>query len=262
MAEIFTKTRFVTCIPPELGGSGNPSHATAIGVICAMEGALDHLGLGSLAGKTVAMQGLGNVASFMLEELLVRGVRRIAACDISKAAVARAQRFASDRVEVRLVSPQDTSIFSEPCDVFAPNALGGVLTAETIERLACRIVCGAANNQLFDDRLDDKRLAAKNVVYVPDFVANRMGIVNCANEQYGNLEPDPAVTRHFGRDWENAVYVVTRRILERAQAGGMTSTSAANELADELSSELHPIWPHRGAHIIQSLIASKWQDGG
>ncbi|HEX7670957.1 MAG TPA: Glu/Leu/Phe/Val dehydrogenase dimerization domain-containing protein, partial [Polyangiaceae bacterium] len=70
MAAIFRTSRFVTCIPPEVGGSGNPSPATAKGVVCAMEAALDHLGLGSLGGKRVAMQGVGNVGSSMIAELL------------------------------------------------------------------------------------------------------------------------------------------------------------------------------------------------
>jgi glutamate dehydrogenase/leucine dehydrogenase len=161
---------------------------------------------------------------------------------------------------VRHVPLGDLSIAGEDCDLFAPNALGGVLNPDTIPKLRCQVVCGAANNQLADERRDDRALAAHGITYVPDFVANRMGIVSCANEQYGSLPEDPAILRHFGRDWENSVYLVTRRILERARHEGVTSTVAANELADALSLEPHPIFPHRGLAIARALARERWSE--
>lgn len=255
MAAVFETTRFVTCVPPEVGGSGNPSAATAKGVVCAMEGALDHLGRGDLRGKTIAMQGAGNVAGFMIDELVARGCARVVATEISgeRCAEMRA-RHPGAVVEIREVPAGDRSIFAEPCDIFAPNALGGVLDPDTIAMLKASIVCGAANNQLLDDRRDDRLLAERGIAYVPDFVANRMGIVNCANEQYGKVPDDPAILRHFGRDWENAVFVVTKRVLERAAREGITTSMAANALADEACRVPHPIWGHRGRSIIDGLV--------
>ncbi|MCU0691607.1 MAG: amino acid dehydrogenase [Polyangiaceae bacterium] len=261
MAEIFRTTRFVTCIPPELGGSGNPSFATAKGVLCAMQGALDALGMGTLAGKSVAMQGAGNVGAAMIQDLLDHGVTRVVATDIAEPHVVAARdRFAGKPVDVRIVAPSDVSIFETPCDLFAPNALGGVLNPDTIPLLNARIVCGAANNQLLDEQRDDRALAERGITYVPDFVCNRMGIVNCANEQYGVLPDDPAVLRHFGRDWDNALFVVTRAVLARAAASRTTTSQAANCLADELSAQPHPIWGHRGRAIMDALVAERWQD--
>lgn len=262
MAEIFRTTRFTTCIPEAVGGSGNPSPATARGVICAMEGALDELGLGTLRGKTVAMQGAGNVGSSMIAELLSRGAARIVATDVD-AERCRAVEGAHDagRVTVRHVAPNDTTIFAEPCDVFAPNGLGGVLNPETIALLSCRVVCGAANNQLLDEERDDELLHVRGITYVPDFLANRMGIVSCANEQYGSLPEDSAILRHFGRDWDNAVYVMTRRILAESRAANVPTTRAANALADRLSLVPHPIFPHRGKQIIDSLATLEWAAG-
>jgi glutamate dehydrogenase/leucine dehydrogenase len=259
MAEVFRATRFTTCIPEALGGSGNPSMATAKGVVCAMEAALDHIGLGSLDGKTVAMQGAGNVGAAMIGDLLAKGVAKIVVTDVTDRTEALA-RFPADRVTFRVVDAGDTSVFGEPCDVFAPNALGASLNPRTIPLLACRVVCGAANNQLEDERRDDLALAARGVAYVPDFVANRMGIVSCANEQYGSLPADPAIERHFGRDWDNAVYVVTRRILAEADALGTTSSLAANALADRLSLEAHPLFPGRGRAIERALVAERWHE--
>jgi glutamate dehydrogenase/leucine dehydrogenase len=255
MAAVFETTRFVTCVPPQVGGSGNPSQPTAKGVVCAMEAALDHLGLGTLAGKTVAMQGAGNVAGFMIDELRAKGCARIVATEISAERCAELRaRHAAGAVEIREVGVDDRTIFAEPCDIFAPNALGGVLAPETIAMLRARIVCGAANNQLLDDRRDDRLLAERGVLYVPDFVANRMGIVSCANEQYGNLPQDPAIERHFGRSWDNSVYAITKRVLERAAAEGITTSTAANALADEACAVPHPIWGHRSRAILESLV--------
>jgi glutamate dehydrogenase/leucine dehydrogenase len=259
LAAVFETTRFAISVAPAVGGSGNPSPATAKGVVCAMEGALDHTGKGTLAGKTVAMQGAGNVATYMMGELLARGIGKVIATEISAERCNELrQRFAGKPVEIRLSEPGDRSIFAEPCDVFAPNALGGVLGPETIPMIAAPIVCGAANNQLLDDRRDAKALAERGIIYVPDFVANRMGIVNCANEQYGQLPNDPAIDRHFSRDWDNAVFVVTKRILAHAEREGTTTSIAANTLADEACLVPHPIWGHRGHDIIAGLLADGW----
>jgi hypothetical protein len=87
-----------------------------------------------------------------------------------------------------------------------------------------------------------------------------MGIVYCANEQYGKLPLDPAIERHYGREWDNAVYVVTRRTLELAEREGITSAAAANRLADARAAEPHPIWGHRGRQIIAGLVADRWAE--
>ncbi len=258
MSSVFATTRFTTCIPPALGGSGNPSPATAKGVVCAMEAALAHAGRGTLQGKKVAMQGLGNVATAMVGELVARGAS-VLACDISPERCADVQqRFADDPVEVRHVATTDLGIFAEPCDILAPNALGGVLNPTTIPMLATKIVCGAANNQLLHETRDAEALQQRDITYIPDFLCNRMGIVHCANEQYGRLSHDPAIERHFGREWENSVYVITTKTLEMAAREGLTTAAAAIRLADELAQVEHPIWGHRSRAIIDDLVASQW----
>lgn len=259
IAEVFTSSRFTTCVPPELGGSGNPSPMTAMGVVCAMEAAWEHLGNGSLAGCRVVMQGAGNVAASMAELLLRRGVGRILVTDLSAERLRAVRaRDAEHRVETRVVERGDVSALFEPCDILAPSALGGVLSLDTIPRIQAAVVCGAANNQLLDDRRDDAALAERGIVYVPDFVANRMGIVHCSNEQYGSLPDDPAITRHFDPAWEGSIQSVTRRVLERSRTEGTTTSQAAIALADEACGLPHPIWGHRGRRIVDGLVASGW----
>lgn len=261
MANVFATTRFVSCVPSAVGGSGNPSPWTAQGVVCAMQAALEVAGLGTLAGKTIAMQGLGNVGAEMVEDLLDAKVRAIVATDISERNVTAAkQRFNGAPLSADVVAPGDNAILSAACDVLAPNALGGVLKPDTIAGIRAKVVCGAANNQLLDAERDARLLVERGIVFVPDFVANRMGIVNCANEQYGRLRNDPSITRHFDASWEGSVHQVTRRVLERAIGSGQTPTEAANRLADELGREPHPIWPHRARKIIDDLVASGWHE--
>lgn len=262
MANVFATTRFVSCVPSAVGGSGNPSPWTARGVVCAMQAALEVAGLGALEGKTIAMQGLGNVGSEMVEDLLDAKVGAIIATDISERNVEAAkQRFKGAPLSAAVVAPGDNAILSAECDVLAPNALGGVMNPDTIAGVRAKVVCGAANNQLLDAQRDARSLVERGIVFVPDFVANRMGIVNCANEQYGRLENDPSITRHFDASWEGSVYQVTRRVLTRAKASGQTPTEAANRLADELGREPHPIWPHRAQQIIDDLVARGWHAG-
>jgi glutamate dehydrogenase/leucine dehydrogenase len=262
MAEIFKTTRFTTCIPEAAGGSGNPSPSTARGVVCAMEAAVDHLRLGSLAGKSVVLQGCGNVGSSMIEDLLERGVTNVRVFDVNdEQCRAVSGRFQGAPVTATHVAPGDLTALATPCDVLSPNALGAVLNPTTIPRLSCKIVCGAANNQLEDEQRDGDAISARGLLYVPDFVANRMGIVNCANEEFGTLPDDPLIQRHFGRDWDNAVYVITKRILETARERCISSTRAAEELADRLMQEPHPMFPGRGTAIVASLVAMRWHEG-
>src|SRR5262249_31185281 len=116
MAEVFKTTRFTTCIPEAAGGSGNPSPATARGVVCAMEAALDHLGLGSLAGKRVALQGGGNVGASMIGDLVERGASKITVADVNREQCrVIEERFAGASVAVHLVARGDAAILRERC---------------------------------------------------------------------------------------------------------------------------------------------------
>jgi glutamate dehydrogenase/leucine dehydrogenase len=260
MAEVFAATRFATCVPPEAGGSGNPAPTTAAGVLCALDAALDFHGLGSIEGKTVAVQGAGNVGSALVERLLERRAGRIVVSDLSaERCAALLDRFEGLPLEVRLVPAGDDSILGEPCDVLAPCGLGGVLGPKTIRDVRARIVCGAANNPLVDEERDAADLARRGVTYVPDVLANRMGIVQCANEQYGTVSGDAGVRRHLGHEWPNSIYQMTLRVLELAQRCGTTPLAAALRLADDLAREPHPLWGHRGRLIVESLVADRWE---
>ena len=257
MAAVFARTRFTTCIPPALGGSGNPSTPTARGVVRGMEAALAHRGLGGLAGKTIAVQGLGHVGEPLLGFLREKGVARVVGSDIDPTRRDELLRkFSGWDLEVRIVPRGDDSILAEPADILAPCATGGILNPRTIPGIRAGIVCGAANNQLEDPERDDLLLQERGILYLPDFLVNRMGIVNCADEQYGYLDEDPRIEAHLGDEWENSVYNLSLAVLEEAGKTGKTPARVALDLAEKRSFEHHPLWGHRGAAIIRSLVRS------
>jgi leucine dehydrogenase len=261
MANVFACTRFTTCIPQGLGGSGNPSVPTARGVVAGMEAALAFLGEGTLEGKTVAVQGMGNVAAPLIRFLLEKKVKHVTACDINPALEDQIrQSFPDELVEPRIVGLDDLSIFAEECDILAPCACGAVLNPETIPMIRARIVCGAANNQLEDGIRDDKLLHERGILYVPDFLTNRMGIVNCANEQDGSVNHDPMIERHLEKDWEHSIHQAALRVFEESKQSGNPPAVVALAQANALSMEEHPLTGHRGQQIIDSLAADRWYE--
>jgi glutamate dehydrogenase/leucine dehydrogenase len=259
MAAIFSRTRFTTCIPPELGGSGNPSVPTARGVVRGMEAALRFLGMGDLEGKTVAVEGLGHVGEPLVGFLHERGVARIVGSDIDphREDALRAALPGLD-LTVRLVERDDHSVLAEEADIVSPCATGAVLGPETIPKIRAKVVCGAANNQLEDPERDDLGLQQAGVLYMPDFLVNRMGIVNCADEASGYVRADPAFERHLGDTWDNSIYRLSLSVLEEARRTGKTPARVALELAETRSLEPHPIQGHRGVQIVRSLVESDW----
>ncbi len=259
MANVFSRTRFTSCIPPTLGGSGNPSIPTARGVICGMEAALKFASNDSLQNKTIAVQGMGNVGGPLIRFLFEKNVIKVIASDISPERMQRLKNELADKnLEVRVVEPGDNSIIEAECDIVSPCATGAVLNPATIPRLKAKIVCGAANNQLEDALRDDHLLHEKGVIYIPDFLTNRMGIVNCANEQYGYVNDDPFIERHLSSDWEHSIFQTSLKVLRGSLYTGDPPAKTAMQQADISSLQPHPIFGHRGKLIIESLVADRW----
>lgn len=183
-------TQHVSGLPIEHGGSGDPSPMTAYGVYCGIIAALswiqgqsdaDSFDHDVVKNRVVAVQGLGHVGKDLCRQLHESGAKLIVS-DVDQQLVEQA----CDEFNARAVSPQ--AILTERADVFAPCALGGVLTAASIPRLQARIVAGAANNQLGTPD-DGALLHRQQVLYAPDFVINAGGIINIANEQPTYDEP-------------------------------------------------------------------------
>ena len=88
-----------------------------------------------------------------------------------------------------------------------------------------------------------------------------MGIVHCADEQYGSLSHDPHFEAHLGDAWENGIYRLALQVLDEARRTGRTPARVALDLAEQRSFELHPLWGHRGAAIIRGLVRDGWEGG-
>jgi len=259
MKNVFSQTRFTTCIPESLGGSGNPSVPTARGVISGMEAALFFHSRESLKNKTVAIQGAGNVGKPLIGILFDRGVKKIIVSDISQARLYNLmEKFKDKNLRIKLATIDDDSIFEEECDILSPCATGAILNERTIPNIKARIVCGASNNQLEDTERDDLLLHDLGIIYIPDFLTNRMGIVNCANEQYGYVNNDTYIEKHLNREWEYSIYQTSLKVLNESKNSSLPPGKVAITLAEELSKEEHPIFGHRGLQIIDSLRKNNW----
>jgi len=261
MVNVYANTRFTTCIPYSVGGSGNPSVPTAKGVVSGIEAGLNFLGMGTLQNKSVAVQGLGNVALPLIKFLFEKNVKSIIGCDIFKENVEKAKHeFSNYNFEAYVAEKDDYSILYKNCDIVAPCATGAILNSNTIPNITANIVCGAANNQLADPGKDDQLIFDNGILYVPDFLTNRMGIVNCANEQYGYIDDDPIINRHYDKNWEHSIYNVATEVLKNSKNQTQPTGKIALKIAEELSFIDHPIFGHRSQKIINSLVNSDWVD--
>ncbi len=155
------------------GGSGSSAPATAAGVFYGIEAAVGRaFGAPYLEGRTVLVQGVGAVGRDLAARLAHAGARLI----VTDVVAARAEEAAAE-LSAEVVAPQDA--IRTGCDVLSPCATGGVLSAETIPELRCRVIAGAANNQLSVPE-DADRFTERNILYVPDFVVNAGGIIHIA----------------------------------------------------------------------------------
>jgi leucine dehydrogenase len=201
------------------GGSGDPSPHTARGVIRAMQAAARfRWGSDRLTGKTVALQGCGNVGLELARQLTREGAL-IIANDLDRSRVARvvAECGATEAID---------RIHAAAADVFAPCALGGVLDDATIPELRAELVVGGANNQLHEPR-HGRTLMERGITYVPDYVANAGGV------SYGGAMEIAKVPREEALARVELIYDTSLMVLEQARAEGIPPSDAADRIAEE-----------------------------
>jgi len=176
---IFTETNYVTGVAQQYGGSGNPAPYTALGTFRGIEATVTRAyGSKNLKGKTVAIQGVGAVG-FELARLLTEAGANIIFTDINEKGI---QKMKESLPNAKFVTTQE--IFSAQCDIYSPCALGASINDETIPQLKCKIVCGAANNQLKEDR-HGLVLKERGILYAPDYLVNAGGLMNVSIEFEG-----------------------------------------------------------------------------
>jgi leucine dehydrogenase len=219
MRLIRQETRHVSGLGHD-GLSGDPSPFTAHGVFCTLQSAVRHrLGQKDLKGVRVAIQGVGHVGAHLARELHEAGARLVIT-DVDRDSLG----MLVDELGAEAVAPD--AIFGAEVDVFAPCALGAVLTEEVARRLKAKVVCGAANNQLATPGVADS-LHARDILYAPDYVANAGGVIEVEAQRHAHYDRD-AVMRHVER-----IAATADEIFARAKAEDRSPAGVADQLARE-----------------------------
>lgn len=213
------ETKHVGALPEEYGGGGNSGIITAYGVWKAIKAVAKELyGSDSLKGLKIAVQGLGKVGYHLVQYLLTEEAK-IVACDINQDYIDKAVKDFG----IEIVSTDE--IMSVQCDIFSPNALGAILNDNTIPKLNCKGIAGAANNQLAEPRHADM-LAERGILYAPDYVANAGGLIQVCDELEGyNKE------RAFRKT--AMIYDRLLNIFAMAKAKNITTNIAADHIVEE-----------------------------
>ena len=239
MEEIHTETRWVTGVSPTLGGGGDPSPVTAFGVLQGIKAAAAwQFGSQDLAGRSVAIQGLGNVG-FALAGYLKEAGAKVFGSDIDRDATARA---AAAGVEIL----PGAEILEADCDIFAPCALGAILNDRTIPKLRCKVVAGAANNQLEDEEIHGQALHERGILYAPDFVVNAGGLINVYSELTG-------YNRDTALRMAGALYQNTTRIFELSRQQGIPTYVAGHRVAEDRIANIKAMRPRHWARKVRMM---------
>jgi leucine dehydrogenase len=204
MTEVSRHTRFVAGLPVEQGAvGGDPGPHTSLGVFLGLKAAVRRaLGKSSLNGLHIALQGAGSVAGGVARHAAAEGAR-LSVADVD---AGRAQKLA-DETGASVIDPND--IMTVEADVLSPNALGAILTEQSIAALRVPVVAGGANNQLATPA-DGDRLMERGILYAPDYVINAGGIINVSTEYVKDGDADvvrqriEAIPERLDRIWEES----------------------------------------------------------
>ncbi|HEY3316536.1 MAG TPA: Glu/Leu/Phe/Val dehydrogenase [Bacillota bacterium] len=223
---IHQETEFVAGVSTRTqgGSSGDPSPATAFGCWRGMKAcAREVWGDEGLSGKTVSVQGVGNVGYHLARHLHDEGAKLIVA-DINDQNLERAVK------EFGATAVNTEEIYGVKADIFAPCALGAILNDETIPQLKVQIIAGSANNQLKEERNGDE-LESRSILYAPDYVINAGGVINVADELHG-YNRDRAMRKVAG------VYDNVAKVIKMAKDRHIPTYKAADLVAEERISKI------------------------
>ena len=201
------------------GQGYDPSPATAFGVFTGLQASVrEKFGRTDLKGIRIAVQGLGHVGYDLASQLHDAGAELIVT-DIDESAVTRA------RMELGATAVDLDAIYGQDVEVFAPCALGAIINDETIPQLKARVIAGAANNQLAEDR-HGEILHERGILYAPDYAINAGGVIHIYHE--GPDYDKQKAFAHVGRIGDTIA-----EIFERAKKDGISPNRAADRVAED-----------------------------
>lgn len=213
---IHMETDFVT--GTSSGGVGDPSPVTALGIYQGMKAAAkEAFGIDALKDKTIAVQGVGQVAYHLCKYLNKEGAN-IVVTDINQEAIDRAIN------DFGATSVKPDEIYDVACDIYSPCALGGTLNDDTIPRIRAKVVAGSANNQLLEPR-HGEILFQKGIVYAPDYVINSGGVINVAEELHGYDKE-----RAFKK--VKSIYSILEKVFAISREKNISTSLAADQMAE------------------------------
>lgn len=219
MEFIAMETNHVTGLPETMGGGGDPSPVTAFGTYMGMKASAQKVyGKDSLSGKKVVVQGVGQVGMYLVEHLTKENAE-VYIADISEDKL----KIVADKYGAQVVD--QNGFFDMDMDIYAPCALGATLNDDTIGRLKCQIVAGAANNQLKNEKKHGYMLMDKGIVYAPDFLINAGGLINVYAEHQGGYNKEKAYQQ------AEKIYDTCIHILDVADDEKISAQEAAIKLA-------------------------------
>ena len=219
MEHIYMETPWVTGIPKDFGGSGDPSPYTAHGVLMGIKAAAhEKFKADNLKGLRVAVQGLGNVGHNLVKYLIEEGAI-VTVADIDPVRVKKCH----DQFGTKAVAPDE--ILGVDCDIQAPCAMGAIVNDQTISKFKCKVIAGGANNQLAEPKHGDQ-LRELGILYAPDYVVNAGGLMNVFVELEG-YSPDRAFEK------TRKVYDNVKKVFEIAKRDNIGTHTAADRLAEE-----------------------------
>jgi leucine dehydrogenase len=220
IAYIMQSTKHVSGKPKEAGGLGDPSPFTAYGVFLGLKAsAKEAFGSDDLSGKKVAVQGIGHVGKYLVGHLTKAGAK-VTISDIN----ADNLKEVANEYGAAMIGVDE--IYDQDMDIYAPCALGATVNTDTIKRLKCAVIAGAANNQLADEQLHGQMLLDKGIIYAPDFLINAGGVINCYREVKNLTEQE---TQKYIDD----IYNKTLQIFARAKEEKVPTQEAAIRIAQE-----------------------------
>ncbi|MBU2018371.1 MAG: leucine dehydrogenase [Bacteroidetes bacterium] len=211
------ETNHVVGLP---GKSGDPSPVTARGVYMGMKAAAKvQFGSDSLAGKKIAVQGVGHVGEYLVASLAEENAE-VFITDIHEPTLSRVSKTYGAKV-VGL-----DEIYDIDMDIYAPCALGATVNENTLDRLKCSIIAGAANNQLKNEDIQGVEMMKRGILYAPDYAINAGGVINCYSE-VKNLPSEWALNK------ADEIYDTILNIIQRSKSENIPTYKIANKMAEE-----------------------------
>ena len=228
MEYIRMETNHVTGVPESIGGAGDPAPITAKGVFLGIKACVKEVyGTDMLAGRSVVIQGIGNVGEHLVDLLRKENVE-VYVSDINEERLQQvARKYKAKAIEA-------DKIFTIGADIYAPCALGATVNDKTIKKMKFAIIAGSANNQLGDEELHGQLLLDKGILYAPDYLINAGGLINCYSELTG-----------FGKKrtmqlTEN-IYNATREVIKLSKAKNIPTNLAASRIAEKRIADIKNI---------------------